>query len=194
VDISTALAADLSILTGALDKPGADLSGTLRQLAAAAKRAVHSYLGLSITLSSGGRPIIFTALDGNVGADIRASLRMWLPPDAPASRNPAACLVLYAAAPGAFTDLAADLRWLTGTGTNLDAGAFALDADLIVSPDPDTPSGLTALSTINQVIGVLIGRGDTPEQAHRHLDRLAAAGGVDRAVAAGLILADVMPT
>jgi len=48
---------------------------------------------------------------------------------------------------------------------------------------------LFARSLINQAIGMLIARGHTPEQADRKLDAHAARDGVDRHIAARLILA-----
>jgi hypothetical protein len=44
---------------------------------------------------------------------------------------------------------------------------------------------------IDQAVGVLIGRGDTPEQAYRHLDLLATNSGVERLTAAEAILAEL---
>jgi len=191
VEISTALAADLAALTESLDEPGTDISKTLRQLAADAKLAVHSYLGLSAMFSVGGRRLDFTALEEDAKPeDIRASLRISLPPHIVGSEHPAttASLILFAATPGAFLDLATDLSWLTG---GLGTAAFVLDEDLTVLHDPAAPSGLKARSTIDQAIGVLIGQGNTPEQAHQHLDLLAAYTRVDRPTAAETILAEL---
>jgi hypothetical protein len=114
---------------------------------------VPSYGGLSITFSAGGRRVTLTALEENVEpADIRSSLRMSLPPGVPDATDPAAAtsLILLAATPGAFVDLAADLRWLTTVGSSRGPGGLALDENLPVPQDPAAPSGLTMLSTINQ--------------------------------------------
>jgi hypothetical protein len=97
------------------------------------------------------------------------------------------------AIPGAFVDLATDLSWLTGDGLNRGPGGFVLDEDL-TPHDPAAPSGLKALSIIEQAIGLLIGRGNTPEQALQHLDLLAADTRVDRLAAAGAILAELDTT
>ena len=91
-------------------------------------------------------------------------------------------LILYAGTPGAFTDLAADLAWLSGR----DLSDFALDQHLT---DLDGHDGLAALSLINQAIGALIANGHTPEQADRELNDRAGRAGVDRRVAATHILA-----
>ncbi|SNQ50842.1 conserved hypothetical protein [Frankia canadensis] len=194
MDISTALAAYLAALTESLDEPGADISQTLRQLAADAKLAVRSYLGLSAILSFGGRRTNFTALEERVEPDdIRASLRISLPPHVFGSGDPAATafLILFAATPGAFLDLATDLSWLTRDVDGLGSSAFVLDEDLAVPHDPAAPGGLKALSTIDQAIGVLIGQGNTPEQAHQHLEQLAADTRIDLPTAARTILGEL---
>jgi hypothetical protein len=194
VDISTAWAADLAALTESLDEPGTDISQTVRQLAADTKTAVHSYLGLSAMFSVGGQRLEFTALEEDAEPeDIRASLRISLPTNVSGTEDPAATasLILFAATPGAFLDLATDLSWLAGSLGGLDTAAFVLDEDLTVPRDPDTPSGLKALSTVDQAIGVLISQGNTPEQAHHHLDLLAAYTRVDRPTAAETILAEL---
>ncbi|WP_157845273.1 ANTAR domain-containing protein [Pseudofrankia saprophytica] len=125
--------------------------------------------------------------------DIRASLRMSLPPSTPAAEDPAATtsLILFAAAPGAFLDLATDLSWLTNDSGGLGTTGFVLDEDLTVPRDPAAPSGLKTQSTIDQAVGVLIGRGNTPEQAYQHLDMLAADARVGRPTAAEAILAEL---
>lgn len=196
MDISAAWAADLAALTESLDEPGTDISQTLRQLAADTKIAVRSYLGLSAMCSVGGRRLDFTALEQDAEPDdIRASLRISLPPHIFGSEDPAAtaALILFAATPGAFLDLATDLSWLAGSLGGLDTAAFVLDEDLTVLHDPATPSGLKARSTIDQAIGVLISQGNTLEQAHQHLDLLAAYTRVDVPTAAETILAELDP-
>ena len=194
MDISTALAADLAALTESLDDPGTDISQTLRRLAADTKIAVHSYLGLSAMFSVGGRRLEFTAFEEDAETeDIRASLRISLPPNVSGSEDPAATasLILFAATPGAFLDLATDLSWLAGSLGGLNTAAFVLDEDLTVPHDPAAPSRLKTLSTIDQAIGVLISQGNTLEQAHQHLDLLAAYTRVDRPTAAETILAEL---
>src|SRR5882762_5052038 len=73
VEITAALAADLAALTEALDEPGADLGRTLRQLAADAKLAVGSFLGLTVRAAVSGQPIELSTLDG-AAAQVRSSL------------------------------------------------------------------------------------------------------------------------
>ncbi len=191
MELSAAVAADLTTLTEALDGADTDLAQTLQQLAATAKGAVSSYLGLTITATTSGRQITLTALQDLVTADeIRTSLR--IPLEAAQTHHqdthhethhethphpgrtkthtktltgPGMELILYAGTPGALIDLAADLSWLTGR----ELTDFILDAHLIVAEHTDE---LVRTSWINQAIGVLIGRGYTPEHAAHQIDLL----------------------
>jgi hypothetical protein len=122
-----------------------------------------------------------------VSGAVRASLLIPLQPVLVGGAATAAGidLVLYAATPGAFTDLAADLAWLSGQALS----EYALNQHLL-GLDATTPTdGLATLSLSNQAIGVLIACGHTPEQAEQELLARAARGGVDRRVAAQQILA-----
>jgi ANTAR domain len=187
VEITAALAADLTALTEALDDPDTDIAATLRELATGAKLAVRSYLGLSVTITARGQQIIFTALEDHTQPDdIGTSLMIPLPPTGPDGNNaePINALILYAQRHGAFIDLAADLSWLS----DRDPSEFVLDHHLTLPNHLDAPEGLTVASVINQAIGVLIAYGRTPEQAHRELDARAARGGVDPRTVASRIL------
>ena len=80
VEIPAALAADLAILTAALDEPGTDVADSLRQLAADATVAVPTFLGLSVTVHGSDPPFTFiTWVEGVGTADVRTSLRLTLP-------------------------------------------------------------------------------------------------------------------
>lgn len=178
----------LAVLTETLDGPGIDIAEFLRGLATGARVAVHSYLGLSVAITTNGSPLDFAVLeDGVRPADIRSSLMVPLSAviGAGVSAEPVITLILYAGTPGAFIDLAADLAWLTAHPV----GAFPLDEHRMLRQLPDRITSLSASITINQALGVLIGRGATPEQADVELDGRAAGAGVDRHVAASLILA-----
>jgi hypothetical protein len=76
------------------------------------------------------------------------------------------------------------LAWLTGRPP----GEFALDQHLSVPAGSDAGTSLRAASVINQAIGVLIGRGYTPRQAHSKLDNQAAGARTNRHTAAQVIL------
>jgi hypothetical protein len=80
--------------------------------------------------------------------------------------------VLYAATRGAFVDLAADLSY----ALRIDPAKLILDSHPVENPDGNGNglAGLAAHVTINQAIGVLIGRGHTPDSGRQELHRLAA--------------------
>jgi len=183
VKIAAALAAGLGLLTEALDEPGADVADSLRQLMIDAAAAIPTFLGLSVTVDDSDPPFTFTTFVDGVGVDgvgvdgvgvdgvgtseVRTSLRLPLP---------GAVVVLYAGSPGTFVDLAADLAWLTARPLS----DFVLDQHLQPSAEQDSATGLFETSVINQSVGVLIGRGHTPEQADRYLAAEAAAAGISR--------------
>ncbi len=180
--IGAALAADLGILTAALDESGDNLLRSLHHLGVDAQAAVPSYLGLSVIVDGSDPPFTFTTLEDGAADDVRTSLRLTLPGDGAASTSVA--FVLYARTPGTFVDLTADLAWLTGRPLS----DFVLDQHLSVPAGSDTGTYLRTASVINQAIGVLIGRGYTPGQAHRELDTQADGAGTDRHSAAQFIL------
>jgi hypothetical protein len=182
--IGAALAADLGILTAALDEPGDDVLHSLHQLGVNAQAAVSSYLGLSVTVDGSDPPFTFTTLEDSASDDVRTSLRLTLPGVGEGRASPVVAVTLYAGMPGTFVDLTADLAWLTGRPLS----DFALDQHLSVPAGSDTGTYLRTASVINQAIGVLIGRGYTPGQAHRELDIQADGAGTDRHTAAQFIL------
>jgi hypothetical protein len=183
--ISAALAADLGILTAALDGPDADVLHRLHQLGVAAQAAVPTYLGLSVTFDGSDPPFTFTTLEDGTAHNVRTSLRL-----TPLARvddgraAPSVALVLYAETPGTFVDLTADVGWLTGRPPS----DFALDQHRNVPAGSDAGTSLRAASVVNQAIGVLIGRGYTPRQAHSKLDTQADGAGTDRYTTAQFIL------
>ena len=182
--ISAALAADLGILTAALDEPGTDVLHSLHHLGVDAQAAVPTYLGLSVTVDGSDPPFTFTTFEDGAADNVRTSLRLTLPGVGDGCASPSVALILYAGTPGTFVDLAADLAWLTGRPPS----DFALDQHLGVPAGSDAGTSLRAASVINQAIGVLIGRGYTPRQAHSKLDTQADGAGTDRYTTAQFIL------
>jgi hypothetical protein len=182
--IGAALAADLGILTAALDEPGADVLHSLHQLGVNAQAAVSTYLGLSVTVDGSDPPFRFTTVEDGTADDIRTSLRLTLPGVGDGWASPSVTLILYAGTPGTFVDLSADLAWLTGRPPS----DFALDQHLSVPAGSDAGTYLRTASVINQAVGVLIGHGYTPGQAHRELDTQADSAGTDRHTTAQFIL------
>ena len=182
--ISAALAADLGILSAALDEPGADVLHSLHQLGVDAQAAVPTYLGLSVTVDGSDPPFTFSTLEDGAADDVRTSVRLTLPGVSDGWASASVALILYAGTPGTFVDLTADLAWLTARPPC----DFALDQHLSVPAGSDAATYLRAASIINQAIGVLIGRGNTPGQAHQELDTQADSAGIDRHTTAQFIL------
>ncbi len=80
MEIDAALAADLGILTTALDEPGTDVADSLRRLAADATAAIPTFLGLSVTVDDSDPPFTFTTfVKGAWAGDARTSLSLALP-------------------------------------------------------------------------------------------------------------------
>lgn len=190
--ITPGLAAELDLLTQALDSPGTDVAETVMRLDADARTAVDSYLGLSFAITTDRARFDLTVLDEHTEPDdIRTSLLV--PLSAAAGVGSAApvsaALILYAATPGALIDLAADLSWITSRALT----EFRLDEHRTLPPSHTDPSPLQAISIINQALGVLIGRGSSPEQAQRDLHARAVSAAIHPLGAARLILAALRP-
>lgn len=180
--VPAALAADLAMLTEALDDPAIDVAETLRRLMVDAAAAAPSVAGVSVRLHVADRVTTVTVLvDGTSPADIVTSLRVSL--YSGDRQDPQ--LVLYAMRPGALVDMAADLAWLT----NAPPTALVLDADLDGLSTLADSTGIAAMSTVNQAIGVLVAEGMTVEEANGELDARAGADHGDRTAAPARILA-----
>jgi hypothetical protein len=177
VKITAALAADLGILSAALDEPGTGIAHSLGQLTADAAAAIPTFLGLSVTVDGSDLPFMFTTFVEGVGTgDARTSLRLALPGGDDAGLLPVVVLVFYAGSPGTFVDLAADFAWLTARTLS----DFVLDQHLPAPAERGAATSLFEVSVINQAIGALIGEGYTPEQAERHLAAEGADAGISR--------------
>jgi len=175
VDTLAALARDLASLTAMLATPGADLEALLAGLADRMRRAVPSYVGLSMTVVMDGCPITLAATPGG---EVATSMR--LPLTALGAAEAGSVVVFYAAQPGAFVDLAADAEFAAGDGD----GLVVLDDELHRPPAVSGLAGLDILSAVNRAIGHLIGDGYHPEEAGAELDRRARIAGVSRHAAA----------
>lgn len=191
MEITAALAADLAILTEALDETDADITKALHQLATDVRLAVDSYLGLTVISGNATFPLTFSAMEKSARPDdVVASLMMLLGNERPGGADVPFAVILYAARPGAFVDLAADLCWLAGRPLS----DFPVDQHLSLPAGSESDSILQAWSRINQAIGVLLGRGYTLEQAELAIDACAAAAGNSRSEVAGIILAGLPPS
>lgn len=169
VELAASFAADLAAIADTFDAldPSSHIEQSLLRLITVVRGGVQSYLGLSLALAAPGPVLEFTALSSSVSPDnTHASVRIPLDFKRKPEFAPRATLVFYASAPGAFVDLAADLAWITGR----DLGSFVLDKDLELPHPGRLREALRAQSTLDQAIGVLIGRGYTPAAAHREID------------------------
>lgn len=166
MDISTALAAHLAALTRTLDDPDVDLEAQLQSFTVDVQRAVASYAGMTMTIALDGHNVSFTVHNNPTTAAARSSLLIPLAPLT--ATDTASALLLYAATPGAFVDLAADLSHALG----VEPATLVLDGHLPPPHDSSGINGLDTQSTIDQAVGVLIERGHTPEAARAELHRL----------------------
>jgi hypothetical protein len=164
VDQIISLSTGLARLTEYLDRPEADLEGELRRLSDELARAVDSYLLPRIEYHDhrrcrAGQPER-VARPGRMA--VGSSLLIPLPLICAAP--PGSALMLHAAQPGAFVDLAADLSFALGEPLP----TFVLDDHLGEHLDRSSRPellGLAESSQINQAIGVLLACGHTREQA-----------------------------
>jgi hypothetical protein len=167
MDLSAALAADLTALSEALHGD-VDLETTLRHFAATAALAVPSYLGMTMTVIVDGHRVSFTEPE-RPGGQRPVATSVMIPLSDIAGSEAGSSLVLYAAAPGAFVDLAADLTYALQVGPDV----LALDAQRTPAVDESGLNGLADLTQINQALGILIGVGHTLDGARSELQRLA---------------------
>jgi hypothetical protein len=166
VENSPALVEGLTLLSDALDDPITDLQAVLSVLTDDLAAAIPSYLGLTVTLHVQDDSVIVSTLDAGP-VDVRASLLLPLSPSG--SSEVTGSVAFYSGSGGAFIDLADDAKWIF----NLD-GPPVLDAHLpAAGSEPGGIRGLTALSDLNQAIGVLVEDGHTPHDAHTELRRRA---------------------
>lgn len=189
------LSQHLTELSDATEEPGADLQAMLEVLIDDLRAAVPSFLGLLMTIPAPGTSettcreapegaVTLNLLSPDVVSAVVTTLR--LPLDALGMSGDGGEVIFYAAFPGAFVDLAADIRFACGK-----AGRVVLDGHL---PEPAAPgtssgiSGLPAASVINQALGVLMDQGHTPDGACRVLRDRADRAGLSLHQAARLVL------
>lgn len=110
MEVSTALIASIREFLSDLDLYEDYLTGPLRTLARNAKLAVRSFLGFQLLISIDGQPIRLSGFEAGLAHErIATSLR--LPLSALGTADPNDAITFYAATPGAFVDLAADLSY-----------------------------------------------------------------------------------
>jgi len=144
--------------------------------------AVPELLGLHLKILMAGDPISLSA--GSPDALPAASLHV--PLDKLSTADAGSAITFYAGRPGAFVDLAADIRHAYGLDGDVIVDGH-LDEPLPIAADPTTMTGITGLSefsVINQAIGVLIAQGQPTETARGELARRAEQAGTTLRVAA----------
>jgi hypothetical protein len=156
------------------------LDASLAALTADIEAAVPSYLGIQLTIRQNGHPVTLT----RIAPHRTATTSLRIPLTVLGTRfDPDSRVTFYAAAAGAFVDLAADLSYALHVPTSTDRSTdgsdsedrwrgrvdgdrgITLDADVAPSALVSGVSGLSELSTINRAIGVLIDHGHHPDQA-----------------------------
>jgi hypothetical protein len=166
VDISSALATDLQSLTGGSGQP--DLTALLTQVVADLRRAVRSYLGMTLTIVDDGRSFTMTVMnDGTEPQDVVSSAALSL--TAVDGAEPGSEIVFYAGCAGGLVDFAADLSY----ALQVPLTAIEVDGHRPPSSTDGGLSGLTELMHLNQAVGILIETGFTVEEAHAELARVA---------------------
>ncbi len=180
------LADQLAELTDALDEPGADLGAIIAVLADDVRGAVGSFLGLTIHLAVEGIPFLLTAIGGEHIYAATTSLRIPLHvPGSPAAGH----IIFYAKNANAFSGLAHD----AGRSPALTLHII-LDQDLPQETDSVETNGHADQRDINQAIGVLIERGQLPDQAREQLTADAAENNIPVAEVARRLLNTLAPT
>jgi hypothetical protein len=178
MNISGVLSTDLSEFLTDLDPAGPEVLQALSLLRRDLTLAVPSFQALRLAFQLEGVPIALTVADGARPIVTTMSLPLWwLSTDQDASS-----ITFYAAVPGAFVDLAADLTHSLG----LDANAVILDGLAPEALAATLSSGLTGLAgftAVNRAIGMLMAAGFDVADARAEL--------AARAARAGLTLVEV---
>ena len=184
----------LRLLAASIDTPEDSLPNALAALITDLGSAIPSYCGLELRIADHDWPIILSEYSGDPALEPVTSLRIALPFILPGA-HPDSSIVFYAATPGTFVDLAADLSHAAGVSRNghapnRDGSRPPIDVD--ADPLPRTRvsglAGITELATINRAIGFLIGQGHTPGDARDRLHRGAASARIDTPTFAARLL------
>jgi hypothetical protein len=186
VNISAALVADLNALAAILDHAGTDFEVLLRGLADDARRAVPSFLGLTMSLTIEDYPVTFTVMDDFDSAAHIATSAL-LPLTTLKDTDAASVIVFYAGNAGAFVDFAADASFALG----LEPDVVILDRHLTPPNSASGLTGLDSLSDLNQALGILIDRGHTVDTAHSELHRMAGLGQITVLIAARQLIESI---
>jgi hypothetical protein len=182
------MALQLHLLSGDGDR-GDSFAAGLSQLGTDLARLVPSLLAVSLSLPRLGYDVAVTALAPHAELSaVAASLAVPL-----VAGESGDALLLQASDAGAFLLLAVDLADLIGPGYP----PIELDQQLgrlRTAPATSIEFVLAELRVVNQVIGILLDQGFTPETAIADLDRRAAATGRTIGAVSHRILVDLSPS
>lgn len=186
--IPTPLAARIGGLTASIGADATVIYDPLTALIHDLKLAVHSYVGLQLSLDDHGHVISLTSFeDGAQAVDIQTTVRLPLTALSPLA-DPNSAILFYARNPGAFVDLAADLSYALQLPVGEQNTMIRLDQAVIPALLTSDLTGVAERSAINQAIGVLLGRGHHPDQTHRELHQQANGAGLTTAAYAARFL------
>ena len=174
-------------LTDALETPGTDLQTVLLVLIDDLTTAIPSLLGLNLTMMVAGDLVTLAATVSPDPPPAATSLHIPLHQLAPAT--PGSAVTFYASRPGAFVDLAADVRHAYSLDSHV-----VIDGHLQTSLTPSRVTGLVEFSMINRAIGMLIEHGHPPATARDELHRRAERAGRTLSGAAQHLLDRDQPT
>ncbi len=167
--LTPTLATGLTLLSEALGDPDVDLRASLEALAGTVCSAVPSCIGMTVRVIgvAPGLRFTFWGVEGAEPDPVPAAGSSVVVPmtSGPAPR---AEIVLYAATPGAFVDLAADLSVLTSTPLPEVVVDRHLDGACRLAQSTDV-GRLVDASVVEQAVGALLGRGWTHEEARQAL-------------------------
>jgi hypothetical protein len=168
VEPSASVLADLLALSQALDEPDSDLESLLRDLGASCALAVSSCLGFSITLVVDGAAVSVTLLEQPLSYRYIVT-SVTIPLTSLGGLSAGSEITLFAATPGGFVDLAADLSY----ALELHPRMAQFDRYLMPAAKETSLTGLDNVKARNQAVGILLDQGYDLNEAGAELDRLA---------------------
>ncbi|MDJ0394832.1 hypothetical protein QMK17_16025 [Rhodococcus sp. G-MC3] len=190
MELHPRLIADLALLTTALDTDDVDLEHLARRLMADIDDAVSSVVSVAITITIDGAHFVIASstTDESAGATV-SSLRLTLA--RPTNAHSSVELLILSATAGALVDLAADVNYSLGldrAAITLDGHAREIDESNVIATEVE--NSFTAVSEINQAVGVLIEGGRTSAEGRAEMNRLALLSGTPVIEVARRVLRD----
>lgn len=172
MEIPTALLIALERLSESVDQTPAFLTAPLVELGRELEGAVGNIVGVQVTIFTElGLPITLTDFGSETDlSTIATSLRV--PLEALTSWGSTGHITFFGGRRGSFVDLAADLTFVLGSVRPDGAWppvTISVDEHLQPSSTQASLVGTEEASMVNRAIGLLIGRGRTPDEAETEL-------------------------